>query len=106
MKIRVYQINRNRDAHHVAYMPYDLLETMQGNKRINSKIYDMVYDNNVDCSNLENVYIMLNINHPSDYHGRSLSVSDIVEVYESDAVPCGFYFCDDIGFKRVEFNYR
>ena len=47
---------------------------------------------------------MLNINHPSDYRGRSLSVSDVVEVYESDAVPQGFYFCDSVGFKQVAFH--
>lgn len=47
---------------------------------------------------------LLNIDHPEDYRGRSLSVSDVVEVYESDAIPQGFYFCDSFGFKQVTFH--
>ena len=63
------------------FMSHDRLERFQGSPEVDSKIYDKVYDKEVDCSNLEEVYTMLNINHPSDYRGRSLSVSDVVGVY-------------------------
>lgn len=104
MKIRIYQINSDRDEHRMMFMSHDRLERFQGSPEVDSKIYDKVYDKEVDCSNLEEVYTMLNINHPSDYRGRSLSVSDVVEVYESDTVPHGFYFCDSVGFKQVTFH--
>ena len=104
MKIRIYQINSDRDEHRMMFLSYDRLERFQGSPEVDSKIYDKVYDKEVDCSNLEEVYALLNINHPSDYRGRSLSVSDVVEVYESDAVPQGFYFCDSVGFKQVAFH--
>lgn len=104
MKIRIYQINSDRDEHRMMFMSHDRLERFQGSPEVDSKIYDKVYDKEVDCSNLEDVYTMLNINHPSDYRGRSLSVSDVVEVYESDAVPQGFYFCDSVGFRQVAFH--
>ena len=104
MKIRIYQINSDRDEHRMMFMSHDRLERFQGSPEVDSKIYDKVYDKEVDCSNLEEVYTMLNINHPSDYRGRSLSVSDVVEVYESDAVPHGYYFCDSVGFKQVAFH--
>ena len=36
--------------------------------------------------------------------GRSLSVSDVVEITESEIIKEGFYFCDDAGFKPIEFD--
>lgn len=104
MKIRVYQINPDRDEHRVMFLSHDRLERFQGNPEVNSSIYDKVYDKDVPCGNLEEVYTMLNSNHPSNYRGRSLSVSDIVEVYEAEAVPQGFYFCDSVGFRQVAFH--
>jgi len=104
MKIRVYQINSDKDENRMMFMAYDRLELFQGSSEIDCKIYDKVYDKEVDCSNLEEVYTLLNIHRPADYEGRSLSVSDVVEVYESDAVPSGFYFCDSVGFKQVTFH--
>ena len=104
MKIRIYQINSDRDEHRMMFLSHDRLERFQGSPEVDSKIYDKVYDKEVDCISLEEVYTMLNINHPSDYRGRSLSVSDVVEVYESDEAPQGFYFCDSFGFKQVAFH--
>ena len=104
MKIRVYQINPDQDEHRVRFLSHDRLERFQGSQEVNSSIYDKVYDKDVPCSSLEEVYTMLNINHPSDYRGRSLSVSDVVEVYEAEAVPQGFYFCDSVGFRQVSFQ--
>ena len=104
MKIKVYQINSDKDEDRMMFMAYDRLELFQGSSEIDCKIYDKVYDKEVDCSNLEEVYTLLNINHPADYRGHSLSVSDVVEVYESDAIPHGFYFCDSFGFKQVTFH--
>ncbi len=51
------------------FMSHDRLERFQGSPEVDSKIYDKVYDKEVDCSNLEEVYALLNINHPSDYRG-------------------------------------
>jgi hypothetical protein len=50
------------------------------------------------------VYKLFNLSHPADYHGRSLSVSDIVEVCSSENVTPGFYFCDSFGFQEVQFD--
>lgn len=104
MKIRVYQINSDRDEHRVMFLSHDRLERFQGSPDVDSSIYDKVYEKEVACSNLEDIYTMLNIDHPSDYHGRSLSVSDVVEVVESENMPQGFYFCDSVGFKQVVFH--
>lgn len=104
MKIRVYQINSDKDENRMMFMAYDRLELFQGSSEIDCKIYDKVYDKEVACSNLEEVYMLLNIHRPADYEGRSLSVSDVVEVYESDTISPGFYFCDSCGFEEVTFH--
>lgn len=100
MKIKIYQINSKRDINNMLFMAYDRLEKYQGNSDVDCKIYDLIYENNVECNGLEDVYKMFNINRPDDFKGHSLSVSDIVEVIDSDKIEKGFYFCDSVGFKR------
>lgn len=98
MKIRLYQINPEKDTKQAMFMPYGMIDS------VNSEIYDLAYESDLSCSSLEEVYAKLNIDHPSDYRCRSMSVSYVVEVCESDTVPQGFYFCDMLGFKQIDFN--
>lgn len=104
MVIKIYQINRTRDEDRVKYLGLDSLKDFRGIQDINSRIYDMVYQGNVEARDLEGVYRMFNTEHPLDFEGHSLSVSDVVEVVEGPGMAPGFYFCDCIGFQRVEFN--
>lgn len=55
-------------------------------------------------NSLEAIYEKFNIDHPADYEGRSLSVSDVVEIRESNTLNPGFYFVDSIGFKAISFD--
>lgn len=103
MKIKIYQIEMDRDEKRVKFFGFDRLEKWQGSSKVNSEIYDLVYTSDVDCKNLEDVYQMFNLSHPGDFRGHSLSVSDIVEVSDSKSVENGYYFCDSFGFKKVEF---
>lgn len=104
MKIKIYQINSDRDKNRMMFMAHDSLEKFQGSPEVDSKIYDRVYEKTVPCSTLEEVYQMFNFDRPVDFKGHSLSVSDVVEVSESDTVAAGFYFCDSFGFKEVVFQ--
>lgn len=104
MHIKIYQINLERDNDRVAFLSHDSIARFQGDENIHSEIYDQVFDGEVDCDTLEDVFEMFNIHHTADYQGRSLSVSDIVEVVESETIDSGFYFCDAFGFKSVEFQ--
>lgn len=65
--------------------------------------YKRTYANKVEtqqgCSDmelLEDVYYTLNMNHPEDYKLPSLSVGDVIEVRGN------YYFCDRIGWKKVD----
>lgn len=100
----IYQINMDRDSDNVCFFGTDTLERIQHSKEVNAAIYDRVYDGKLDCQSLDAIYEKFNIDHPNDYTGRSLSVSDVVEIKESDAVDPGFYFVDSIGFKAIPFD--
>ena len=100
----IYQINMDRDSDNVCFFGSDTLEKIQHSKEVNAAIYDRVYDGKLDCPSLDAIYEKFNIDHPNDYTGRSLSVSDVVEIKESDAIDPGFYFVDSIGFKAISFD--
>lgn len=104
MDIKIYQINRTRDVDRIKFLGLDNLKDFGGIQDINGRIYDMVYHGNVEAGDLEDVYRIFNTECPQDFKGHSLSVSDVVEVVEGPGMAPGFYFCDCIGFQRVEFN--
>ena len=100
----IYQINVDRDTANVCFIGMESLEKIKGTKEVNAAAYDRVYDGKMDCISLENIYQKFIVDHPADYKGRSLSVSDVVEIRESDTLNPGFYFVDSIGFKSISFD--
>lgn len=100
----IYQINVDRDTANVCFIGMESLEKIKGTKEVNAAAYDRVYDGKMDGISLENIYQKFNVDHPADYKGRSLSVSDVVEIRGSDTLNPGFYFVDSIGFKSISFD--
>ena len=103
MDITIYQINMGRDHNRIAFEGLDLLKMYQGSDKIDSRIYDRVFEGEVDCKDLEDVYRKFNLEHPEGYKGRSLSVSDVVEIVDENG-DSTFHFCDSIGFKQIDFD--
>lgn len=103
MKIKIYQIDRDRDNGSYSFTNYENTVKRTGGV-IRSGIYNCAFDGEVLCNNLEEVYGKFNDDIPSGFKGHSLSVSDIVEIADSDSIKQGFYFCDSIGFKKVSFE--
>lgn len=101
MQIKIYQINPERGVKK-RFLSLDALECMQGNRKVAPEIYDLVFAGEVNCRELEEVYSMFNLNPPKEYHGRSLSVSDVVKIEEGES--SRFYFCDSIGFAEISFD--
>jgi hypothetical protein len=102
MKIKIYQINQDRDHLKVKF---EGLQEMQDIQRshgrsalIDPALYDEVYSGEVDCKGLEGVYTLFNTSHPPFFRGHSLSISDIVQ---TDG---GFHYCDTFGFENINFN--
>ena len=51
---------------------------------------------------LEDIYEMFNINHPNDYHARSLSISDIVAIEREGGIR--YYYCNFLGWELIFFE--
>ena len=99
MKIKIYQINLDRDEKRLAFMHLEFARTITGNSGIDSSLYDKVYEGDVECDNLEEVYTLFNLDHPAGFAGHSLSVSDVVELYNRNGSE--FWYLDEEGFVPV-----
>ena len=84
MNVRIYQINMKRDTNNVAFMNYESLPKFQGSSEIDSSLYDKVFEGEVNCFTLEKLYEIFNLEHPAGYKGRSMSVSDVVEIIDGN----------------------
>ena len=99
MDIRLYQINRERDEERRALLSTEALARRgSGPKAIDSSIYDCVFEGTVNCSDLEEVYTLFNVDPPENFSGHSMSVSDVVVEGRTA------FFCDSIGFRQVTFD--
>ena len=64
--------------------------------------YKIVYRGEREKENiLNNLWVEFNINHPEDFRGHSLSVSDIVVLWEPEEECLDWYYCDSIGWKNI-----
>lgn len=80
------------------FMRYDWTMSHGG---VNLSEYETVYTGSITARDtaeemLESIFSRLNLNHPLDYHARSLSVSDLVTLENG-----GTWFVDSVGFKRI-----
>lgn len=75
---------------------------------INLMDYDCVYTDSIDGEDpiavLENLYEMFNINHPDDFKGHSLSMSDIIVLFDDNG--CKWYYCDSFGWRDITADLR
>lgn len=102
MKIRVFQIDHEKDQNHIRYEGLENTLKFSDNK-IDPAIYRQVYGGTVECGSLEEVFSLCNQHRmPPGYYGESMSVSNVVEVCNGNQK--GFYFVDSAGFKQIEFD--
>lgn len=104
MNLRIFQVNHERDVNRVAFESFSRLKHWQGTEEVMPKIYDKVYEGQIEGKNLEAVYERFNLNKPADYMGHSMSVSDVIAVEGSEEIEDGYYYCDTFGFVKIEFD--
>lgn len=105
MKIRIFQINPERDIDHIKFQSTKWLFSHAGYKHLTPYIYDKVFEGEVKAKALEDIYTLFNQdNRANRMTMHALSVSDVIAVDESDTVVPGYYYCDVIGFTKVEFG--
>lgn len=99
MKVRVYQIDSDRDINRLAFMNYEF--TMQHGWK--PELYNIVYEGDLEAATLDDIYTILNIGkRPENFKGHSLSVSDIVEIIKNEKST--YHYCDSFGWVRIEFD--
>lgn len=64
--------------------------------------YAVVYDGQLDTNDLEEIYDRFSERKPSGFSGRPMSVSDLVEFYDSGGST--FYYLDRVCFRQMEFT--
>lgn len=62
--------------------------------------YEKVYEGAVKTNDLEELYELFNIQHPEEFTGHSLSMSDILELYDDSGST--FHYVDWAGFQEVD----
>ncbi len=102
MKIVLYQIIPELDAEHLMFNSYEYIKESCGDK-FPAEIYEVVFSGKIEAENCEDVFRIFNTKFPAEYKGRSMSVSDVLEVVNAEN-KSDFFFCDNIGFKAIEFE--
>lgn len=104
MKIVLYQIIPELDTKHLLFNSLDYINKSCGDK-FPADIYETVFSGDIEAGNCEDVFRIFNTKFPAEYKGRSMSVSDVVEIIDSDN-QSKFFFCDSFGFKEIEFDKK
>lgn len=97
--VRIWQLKPDSDFE-LRFRSIDEIQNICGEPSI--KNYDVVYDGELDTNELEAIYSKFNIDHPEGFTGHSLSISDVVELYDDSG--SAFHYVDRIGFKEIEFG--
>ena len=94
----IYQIKGGDETRDFRFEPYDRLQAA-GNV-VDRANYELVYSAPLAPeTSLEDIYTRFNIDHPKDFKGHSLSVSDVVVLHQNgqDAA----HYVDSFGYKNV-----
>ena len=94
----IYQIKGGNETRDLRFEPYDRL-TATGH-RVDPKNYALVYSAELtEGTSLEDIYTRFNIDHPKDFKGHSLSVSDVVVLHQNGQDTA--HYVDSFGYKKV-----
>ena len=98
----IYQIRRGGELDAYRFMNYDYLQSKGVTPERGG--YDAIYtggfmDYGNARTNLDMIYQRFNVDHPADFKGHSLSVSDIVALKQNGVVSC--HYVDPIGFREL-----
>lgn len=96
--VRIWQLKPETDVY-MKFISFD--ERLERFGDPDPADYSLVYDGNLGTENLDRIYEICNLQHPHGYHGHSLSMSDVVELYDENGSQC--HYVDRFGFKEIDF---
>ena len=93
MRLRIYQIDREKDPNRMKFKKFDDID------KVSPSMYHKVFDAEADVTGLEDAFMLFNTTDPHPlFNGHSMSVSDVVVTDD------GAFYCDSIGFKKTDFD--
>ena len=94
----IYQIKGGDETRDLRFEPYDRM-TAAG-YRVDVKNYVLIYSAELtQGTSLEDIYTRFNSDHPKDFKGHSLSVSDVVVLHQNGQDTA--HYVDSFGYKEV-----
>ena len=93
MEYKILQLNKDhKDQLFIGYR--------HNGENVRKSWYDEVYGGEIEdkeniFTTLERLFYIFNMEHPSDFRGHSLSVSDVVYLDGK------YYYCDSFGYKEL-----
>ena len=94
----IYQLKQGDETRDFRFEPYDRLQAA-GNV-VDKTNYELVYSAELTPgTSLEDIYTRFNIDHPKDFKGHSLSVSDVVVLHQNGQDTA--HYVDSVGFRQV-----
>lgn len=95
----IYQIRDGSLGENYAFMNKSFIESH--GMQIKKEDYELVYvDELVGIMTLEDIFERFNLDHPQDFRGHSLSVSDIVVLNDGEKLTA--YFVDSMSFVELD----
>ena len=94
----IYQLKDGAGMRDYHFEPYDRLQA--AGLSVEATNYDLIYTAELTPgTSLEDIYTRFNIDHPKDFKGHSLSVSDIVVLHQNGENTA--HYVDSIGYREV-----
>lgn len=94
----IYQLKQNSENMDRAFMPLRYLH--EKHIPVQREKYALVYQAQLEeGETLDDLYLKFNLEHPADYTGHSLSISDVVVLRKGETETA--YYVDDMGFAEV-----
>lgn len=97
-RFSIYQLKDGDETLDYRFEPLDAIR--RNGLSVDPANYELVYTAPLtERDNLESIYTRFNIDRPADFHGHSLSVSDIVVLHQDGKDTA--HYCDRFGFSQV-----
>ena len=96
----IYQLKKDHKFDLVRFLPCDFMEK-HGVEAIKSN-YNLIYVGKLtEGLSLDDIFFIFNADRPEDFHGHSLSVSDVVVLHENGRNLA--YYVEPVGFLEIDY---
>ncbi len=97
-KFGIYQLKDSAETRDIRFMDMDYLE--KEGIPVSRENYTLVYTGELtEGMSLEDIYTKFNIDHPADFAGHSLSVSDVVVLHQDGENTS--HYVDSVGYREI-----